>query len=112
MRVVVTDTAGNYKRHFRLAEIVATGPVAVEMLDRMILDLAAGNPEYAKRLDFADGRPAAVLAAQFYAGSAEELAEQTSDLARRFEGAPGVLGVRKSLTAAAKDDFWTVRVVY
>src|SRR5262249_36946482 len=58
----------------RLAEILATGPVAVEMLDRMILDLAAGNAEFAKRLDFADGRPAAVLAAQFYADSAEELA--------------------------------------
>jgi FAD/FMN-containing dehydrogenase len=42
----------------RLAEIVATGPVAVEMLDRMILDLAAGNPDYARRLDFAEGRPA------------------------------------------------------
>ena len=28
----------------RLAEIVATGPVAVEMLDRMILELAAKNP--------------------------------------------------------------------
>ena len=25
------------------------------------------------------------------------------------EGAPGVLGVRKSLTAAAKDDFWKIR---
>ena len=51
----------------RLAEIVATGPVAVEMLDRMILDLAASNPLYARSLSFAEGRPAAVLAAQFYA---------------------------------------------
>jgi FAD/FMN-containing dehydrogenase/Fe-S oxidoreductase len=93
----------------RLAEILETGPVAVEMLDRMILDLAAGNPEFAKRLDFAEGRPAAVLAAQFYASSAEELADRANDLARRFEGRPGVLGVRKSLTAAAKDDFWKVR---
>ena len=93
----------------RLAEILATGPVAVEMLDRMILDLAAGNPEFVRRLDFAEGRPAAVLAAQFYADSAEELADRADDLARRFEGRPGVLGVRKSLTAAAKDDFWKVR---
>jgi FAD/FMN-containing dehydrogenase/Fe-S oxidoreductase len=93
----------------RLAEIVATGPVAVEMLDRMILDLAAANPEYAKRLDFADGRPAAVLAVQFYADTPEELADRVEGLARRFEGAAGVLGVRKSLTAAAKDDFWKVR---
>jgi FAD/FMN-containing dehydrogenase/Fe-S oxidoreductase len=93
----------------RLAEILDTGPVAVEMLDRMILELAAGNPEYAQHLSFAEGRPGAVLAAQFYADSADELAARADDLARRFEGRPGVLGVRKSLTAAAKDDFWAVR---
>ena len=93
----------------RLAEIVATGPVAVEMLDRMILDLAAENPLYSHYLNFADGRPAAVLAAQFYADSRDELAARADDLARRFEGCPGVLGVRKSLTNAAKDDFWKVR---
>jgi FAD/FMN-containing dehydrogenase/Fe-S oxidoreductase len=93
----------------RLAEIVATGPVAVEMLDRMILDLAGQNPLYSHYLNFAEGRPAAVLAAQFYAGSQDELAARAEDLARRFEGRPGVLGVRKSLTNAARDDFWKVR---
>jgi FAD/FMN-containing dehydrogenase/Fe-S oxidoreductase len=93
----------------RLAEILETGPVAVEMLDRTILELAAGNPAFAQHLNFAEGRPAAVLAAQFYAESDRELAEQADSLARRFEGRPGVLGVRTRLTAAAKDDFWTIR---
>ncbi len=93
----------------RLAEMVATGPVAVEMLDRMILDLAAENPLYSHYLNFAEGRPAAVLAAQFYADSQDELAARADDLARRFEGRPGVLGIRKSLTNAARDDFWKVR---
>ncbi|MGC8641527.1 MAG: FAD-binding oxidoreductase, partial [Isosphaeraceae bacterium] len=93
----------------RLAEIVATGPVAVEMLDRMILDLAAENPLYSQYVNFAEGRPAAVLAAQFYAGSQDELTAQAEDLIQRFEGRPGVLGIRKSLTNAAKDAFWKVR---
>ena len=93
----------------RLEEILATAPVSVEMLDRMILDLAAGNAEMARHLTFAQGRPEAVLAAQFYADSPDELAARADDLARRFEGRPGVLGVRKSLSAAAKDDFWKVR---
>ncbi len=93
----------------RLMEMVATGPVAVEMLDRMILDLAASNPLYAKKLTFAEGRPAAVLAAQFYCDSAEELAERAEMLARKFEGQPGVLGVQKCLTPASRDDFWKVR---
>ncbi len=93
----------------RLAEIIATGPAAVEMVDRMMLDLAASNPDYARSLSFAEGRPAAVLAAQFYADSPEELADRAEDLARRFQGAAGVLGVRKSLTESAKDDFWKIR---
>jgi len=93
----------------RLAEIIATGPAAVEMVDRMMLDLAASNPDYARSLSFAEGRPAAVLAAQFYADSAGELADRANDLARRFQGRPGVLGVRQSLTESAKDDFWKIR---
>jgi FAD/FMN-containing dehydrogenase/Fe-S oxidoreductase len=93
----------------RLAEIVGTGPVAVEMLDRMILELAAQNPLYSHYLNFTDGLPAAVLAAQFYADSQDELAGRAEDLAARFEGRPGVLGVRCRLTDAAKDDFWKVR---
>jgi Fe-S oxidoreductase len=93
----------------RLAEIIATGPSAVEMVDRMMLDLAASNPDYARSLSFAEGRPAAVFAAQFYADSPEELADRADDLARRFAGTSGVLGVRKSLTESAKDDFWKIR---
>jgi FAD/FMN-containing dehydrogenase/Fe-S oxidoreductase len=93
----------------RLAEIVETGPVAVEMLDRMILDLAAENPAYARHLSFTDGKPAAVLAAQFYADSQDELATPAADLARKFEGQPGVLGVRTRLADAGADDFWKIR---
>jgi len=93
----------------RVGEIVATGPVAVEMLDRMILDLAAQNPHFAQHLNFATGRPAAVLAAQFYAESADELAARAGELARKFEGKPGVIGVRLRLQDAEKDDFWQVR---
>jgi FAD/FMN-containing dehydrogenase/Fe-S oxidoreductase len=93
----------------RIGEILETGPVAVEMIDRMILDLAAQNAEYARHLSFAAGRPAAVLAAQFYAETDAELAASAGELARRFEGRPGVLGVRKCLNDAAKDDFWKIR---
>lgn len=93
----------------RLAEIISTGPAAVEMVDRMMLDLAASNAEYARSLNFAEGRPDAILAAQFYADSAEELAARAEDLAERFRGRPGVLGVRLTLADSAKDDFWKIR---
>ena len=93
----------------RLGEIISTGPSAVEMVDRMMLDLAAANADYARSLTFSEGRPDAVLAAQFYADSPEELADRAEDLARRFRGTPGVLGVRQTLTDSAKDDFWKIR---
>ncbi|RUL89225.1 FAD-binding and (Fe-S)-binding domain-containing protein [Tautonia sociabilis] len=93
----------------RVEEMIGCGPVAVEMVDRAILDLAGKNPEYARSLSFAAGHPEAVLAAQFYADTLDELTDKTSELARRFEGAPGVLGIRTTLQDAAKDDFWKVR---
>ena len=93
----------------RLAEIVATGPVAVEMLDRMILDLTAANPLYSPKMTFVQGRPAAVLAAQYYADSQEELVARAEDLIRRFEGREGVSYIHKTLSDAANDNFWKVR---
>ena len=93
----------------RLPEILATGPSAVEMLDRMILDLAAQNPHYARSLDFATGRPGAVLAAQFHADSQSDLEDRARQLEQAMAGRPGVLGIRVRLKDAAKDDFWKVR---
>jgi FAD/FMN-containing dehydrogenase/Fe-S oxidoreductase len=93
----------------RLDEMLATRPVSIELLDRMILDLAGQNPLYARHLTFVAGRPEAILAAQFYADSADDLVAMTDDLARRFDGRPGVLGVHKALTSALRDDFWKIR---
>jgi FAD/FMN-containing dehydrogenase/Fe-S oxidoreductase len=92
-----------------LGAILETRPIAVEMLDRMILDLAAQQPDLATRLTFATGRPEAVLAAQYHGDSGEELAERADQLRARLEHAPGVLGIRVSSQDAAKDDFWKVR---
>ena len=55
----------------------------------MILDLAAQNPLFAQHLNFTEGRPAAVLAAQFYADSADELAERARRPGRQVRGAAG-----------------------
>jgi len=47
--------------------ILETGPYAVELTDKMILDLARGNIEQRKRMGFVQGDPAAVLMVE-YAG--------------------------------------------
>jgi FAD/FMN-containing dehydrogenase/Fe-S oxidoreductase len=93
----------------RTQEIVATGPVAVELVDGMILDLAARNAELSRHLDFADQRARAVLAAQFYADSQADLEDRVNGLAARLRSCDDVLSVRARLADAAKDSFWKVR---
>ena len=50
--------------------ILETGPYAVELTDKMILDLARGNIEQSKRMGFVQGDPAAILIVE-YAGRHE-----------------------------------------
>ncbi len=93
----------------QLSLILRSRPSAVEMLDRMILDLAASNPHFAKALDFTSGRPGAVLAAQLHADSQTELEERARALENAIHGCAGLLGVRTRLADAARDDFWKIR---
>ncbi len=92
-----------------LPAYLAAGPAAVEMIDRMILDLARAHSEYARLVTFADGDPQAVLAAQLYADSPEELAEKARIVEQGLQGNASVLGIRQNLTASSTDNFWKVR---
>ncbi|MBI4637987.1 MAG: FAD-binding oxidoreductase, partial [Candidatus Rokubacteria bacterium] len=50
--------------------ILETGPYAVELTDKLILDLARGNIEQSKRMGYVAGDPAAILIVE-YAGETE-----------------------------------------
>jgi FAD/FMN-containing dehydrogenase/Fe-S oxidoreductase len=50
--------------------ILETGPYAVELTDKMILDLARGNIEQSQRMGFVQGDPAAILIVE-YAGETD-----------------------------------------
>jgi FAD/FMN-containing dehydrogenase/Fe-S oxidoreductase len=50
--------------------ILETGPHAVELTDKMILDLARGNLEQSQRMGFVQGDPAAILIVE-YAGDTD-----------------------------------------
>jgi FAD/FMN-containing dehydrogenase/Fe-S oxidoreductase len=52
------------------AAILETGPYAVELTDKMILDLARGNLEQSKRMGFVQGDPGAILIVE-YAGDTD-----------------------------------------
>ena len=84
-------------------------PVSVEMIDRDIISLASKQPQLAQHLGFVSGSPHAVLAAQFYGDSAEDVAARCQELAARLGSAPGALGVRLCLSEADRNAFWKVR---
>jgi FAD/FMN-containing dehydrogenase/Fe-S oxidoreductase len=52
------------------ADILTTGPYAVELTDKMILDLARDNIEQRRRMGFIQGDPAAIMIVE-YAGDTE-----------------------------------------
>ncbi len=52
--------------------ILELRPSAVELMDRMLLDLCRRQPEFARQLTFVAGDPAGVLAVEFYVASEAE----------------------------------------
>jgi FAD/FMN-containing dehydrogenase/Fe-S oxidoreductase len=90
-------------------DILETEPSASELLDKQMLDLARAQPEWAKRLNFIVGDPAAVLLTEYYGTSEAELVAKLEHLeqhliARGYRGA-----VLRVMTAAQQNDVWTVR---
>ncbi|TAJ85666.1 FAD-binding oxidoreductase [bacterium] len=91
--------------------LLATSPYAMELTDKMILDLARGNIEQSKRLGFVQGDPASLMIVE-YAGETEkevrDKVEQlealrtrerigyTSTLALKPEEVQGIWKVRKA----------------
>jgi len=53
--------------------ILETEPSAVELMDRMLIDLTRAQPGYASRIAFVEGDPAGILAVEFYGESDAEL---------------------------------------
>ncbi|HVQ78248.1 MAG TPA: FAD-linked oxidase C-terminal domain-containing protein [Candidatus Binatia bacterium] len=63
--------------------ILETGPYAVELTDKMILDLARGNLEHAKRMAFVQGDPAAILMVEYAGGTDAEVQAKIEALEAR-----------------------------
>jgi FAD/FMN-containing dehydrogenase/Fe-S oxidoreductase len=84
-------------------------PSAVELMDKVLLDLCRVQPEYARRLTFVEGDPACVLAVEFYVESEDEGKARLGDLRKQL-GARGFHGVVVPLLdPAAQANAWSVR---
>ena len=63
--------------------ILETGPYAVELTDKMILDLARGNIEQSKRMGFVQGDPAAIMIVEYAAETDAEVRAKIEALEAR-----------------------------
>ena len=90
--------------------IVKLGPVAVELVDRTMIDLARNNPAFRPVIDAAlIGRPEAILLVEFAGESLAEIEHRLQDLAVLM----GDLGVPNSVVKMtdpkAQKQLWEVR---
>ena len=91
-------------------DILETEPSASELLDKQLMDLARAQPEWAKRLNFVEGDPAAVLLTEYYGETDAELAGQAGPACRRTLQRAGCRGAFLRITDAARQKtVWSVR---
>ncbi len=89
--------------------ILETGPYAVELTDKMILDLARGNIEQSQRMGFVQGDPAAILIVEYAGESDAEVKAKVEALeARRARGRFGYAS-HIAYDPAEQQSIWKLR---
>jgi len=89
--------------------ILESGPYAVELTDKMILDLARNNIEQSQRMGFVQGDPAAILIVEYAGESDGEVKEKVEALeARRARDRFGY-AAHVVYDAGAQQSIWKLR---
>jgi FAD/FMN-containing dehydrogenase/Fe-S oxidoreductase len=91
------------------AEILETGPSAVELTDRYIIEMARGTRDLSRRLTFVDGDPGALIAVEYSGESREALVPALDALEARMRRAGYRGTMRRLLEPAAQANLWAVR---
>ncbi|MFQ5521319.1 MAG: FAD-binding and (Fe-S)-binding domain-containing protein, partial [Candidatus Methylomirabilia bacterium] len=89
--------------------ILETGPYAVEVTDKLILDLARGNLEQAKRMGFVQGDPAAIMIVEYTGESASEVRAKVEALEQRRARARFGYAAHIAYDPAEQQSIWKLR---
>jgi Fe-S oxidoreductase len=89
--------------------ILETGPYAVELTDKMILDLARGNIEQSQRMGFVQGDPAAILIVEYAGETDAEVTAKVEALEARRQRERFGYAATISLDAAEQQSIWKLR---
>ncbi len=92
-----------------ITEILETRPTAVELIDKIVLDMARQSRDHSKRMTFVDGDPEALIAVEYGGDSREALLPRLDALESRVRRG----GFRGTMVRAvepdAQADVWAVR---
>src|SRR6266436_1672198 len=89
--------------------ILETGPYAVELTDKLILDLARDNIEQAQRMGFVQGDPAAILIVEYAGESDAEVRAKVAELEARRQRERFGYAATLAFDPAEQQSIWKLR---
>ena len=92
-----------------LATCLEFGPSAVELLDRLLIDLARENLSLRETMRIIQGRPAALFMIEFSGESAAEIRDKVERLSQKLRAEPGVEGLVPALEKNVREPLWNMR---
>lgn len=85
------------------------GPSAVELMDRMLIDLARDQRSLKETMAAVRGRPEALLMVEFSSDDPSDVSYRVHELGRRIAGAAGLVASVPAIDAATRDPLWALR---
>jgi FAD/FMN-containing dehydrogenase/Fe-S oxidoreductase len=92
-----------------LAMCLELGPSAVELMDRMLIDLARQQRGLKDTMAAVRGRPEALLMVEFSSDDAADVSYRVHELERRLGPAVGLIAAVPALDPATRDPLWALR---
>ncbi len=89
--------------------ILETGPYAVELTDKLILDLARGNIEQSGRMGFVQGDPGAILIVEYAGESDAEVRAKVEAFEARRQRERSGYAAHVAYDAAEQQSIWKLR---
>jgi FAD/FMN-containing dehydrogenase/Fe-S oxidoreductase len=92
-----------------LAVCLELGPSAVELMDRMLIDLARQQRSLRETMAAVRGRPEALLMVEFSSDDPADVSYRVHDLQRKLGPAVGLVASVPAIEAATRDPLWALR---
>ncbi len=97
--------------HVSVAALRCCNPSAVELMDRMAIDLARAVPQYARQLSFVQGHPEALMIVEFFGEDEQDILRKIEHLEAHLREQRLADTFVRALTPEQQAQVWNVRKV-